>query len=240
VQGGIYNPAYVQPGGWRLSPYDIVCFIDVNANTGTLVNDAFSDFTFMPVDQPLPIEEIVLTGQWAGRNARLRWTVTGAPGVGDVFELLRSTDLVHFEPVASVPASQSFTYPYLDETVAGAEGNKFYYQVRHINISGMVSHSNVVELVRRPSVGNEALTLYPNPVNSGGAITLSFTLEEDSPVDLEVFDMTGRIVGRQSYAGRIGENTESYVLTDFSAGTYFFRVRTNARVLTKKVLVVRP
>jgi photosystem II stability/assembly factor-like uncharacterized protein len=76
-----------------------------------------------------------------------------------------------------------------------------------------------------------ALTLssYPNPVTSGAAVTLNYTLESAASLTLRVQDLLGRTVSEQSI-GRLspGEHSHSIPTQSLKPGMYFYTLLPSA------------
>jgi hypothetical protein len=133
-----------------------------------------------------------------------------------------------------------------------SEGN-YFYEVRARDAQGQWSvFSNREEAIVHPlsSVDDPALPLslslsqnYPNPFNP--TTTIAFTLPRRSQVDLAVYNITGARVAtlmnteleqgnyRVSYNGR---DEAGQVL---SSGVYFYRLRVDGRILTKKMIFMK-
>jgi len=79
---------------------------------------------------------------------------------------------------------------------------------------------------------------YPNPFNP--STTISFTLNRDGFVSLNVYDVTGRpvatVLNRQMTAGSydVGFNASG-----LSSGVYFYKLKTNEQEMTKKMILLR-
>jgi endonuclease I len=83
----------------------------------------------------------------------------------------------------------------------------------------------------------------PNPFNP--ATVISFELESGGPVDLQVFDVAGRLV-RTLYAGTVaaGRHELTWQGRDgegrsVAAGVYFYRLRADGAVQTKRMLLAK-
>ena len=84
---------------------------------------------------------------------------------------------------------------------------------------------------------------FPNPFNP--STTISFGLDEDGPVLLQVFDITGALVKTledRSYPA--GNYTSSWHGTNESgrrvaSGIYLYRLRAGGREITKKMILIR-
>jgi photosystem II stability/assembly factor-like uncharacterized protein len=79
---------------------------------------------------------------------------------------------------------------------------------------------------------------YPNPFNP--STTISFTLDKDGYVSLNVYDVTGRtvatILNKQMDAGsyEVGFNASG-----LSSGVYFYKLKTVEQEMTKKMILLR-
>jgi len=96
------------------------------------------------------------------------------------------------------------------------------------------------------SAAPKALALgasYPNPMNPSA--TIPFDLPEGSPVRLDVFDLSGRLV-RTLEAGYLPAGRYARVWDgrdrrgrEAASGVYLYRLRAGARVFTRKLVVIR-
>jgi uncharacterized protein (DUF1501 family) len=81
------------------------------------------------------------------------------------------------------------------------------------------------------------LKCYPNP--SDGSITISYAMQKDAQIRLEIKDLSGRLIGRITDAPTYpGEHTTTFDLSKFAAGTYVVTLTANETVvLTEKVIL---
>ncbi|MCZ2355621.1 MAG: T9SS type A sorting domain-containing protein, partial [Bacteroidia bacterium] len=239
VQGGIYNPSYAEPGGWRISPNHIPNTIDINANTGTMRNNMFSDFTFMPINPPLPLDDIRLTAEWQGEDAILAWTMDEQPRSSLVYELLRSADMNYFDEVEMVLAEDGTTYyQYLDKKPELKDSKTLYYQVRRIDSDGNTKYSNTAQLSKQTDEA-EFLNIYPNPIHFGERLNIEYFTQVEGEVFVELYDATGRFVEKRSYFASEGRNTDYYPIAHLSAGAYSLRFKTPNNIYNRKLVIIR-
>ncbi len=80
---------------------------------------------------------------------------------------------------------------------------------------------------------NINLLLYPNPINKGQELNISFDLITDSKIDLRIFNSLGEEVDRSfSNSFEFGEHKIQYKVPEyFPPGMYFLRVESNGTVL---------
>ena len=83
---------------------------------------------------------------------------------------------------------------------------------------------------------NFGLKVFPNP--SSGKINIEFVLNDNSPVNIELFNSSGQklktISGLQTFAGK---NQIERDLTKYSSGIYWITVRTDSVTETRKFIV---
>lgn len=81
------------------------------------------------------------------------------------------------------------------------------------------------------------LKCYPNPTNS--SISISYLLQKETKVHIEIKDISGRIIGNITDAPSVpGEHTLDFNLSRYANGTYFVTLIANdSVVLTEKVIL---
>jgi hypothetical protein len=82
------------------------------------------------------------------------------------------------------------------------------------------------------------LDTYPNPFNA--RTTISFTLAKPSPVTVDIYDITGRLICclADGYFS-IGRHSINWSSADISSGIYFIRLQTDKSVDTKNVILLK-
>ncbi|MBN2681965.1 MAG: T9SS type A sorting domain-containing protein [Bacteroidales bacterium] len=138
-----------------------------------------------------------------------------------------------------------------DTLMIGADGNSFHY----FNIaSAMYAGGTWYFITLIPQtrlnfsedvyIGTENVnnilssSIYPNPVNDFA--TLSFNLKETSNVNIEVYDMAGKLVMNKNLGSRLfGNNNVVMDVTDMESGIYFYTVNANGYKTTNKMVIAR-
>lgn len=79
------------------------------------------------------------------------------------------------------------------------------------------------------------MNCYPNP--SSSSTTVEYYLHKAGHVEIDVMDLTGRIVARLlNENANQGKHSLDFDLSHFQSGTYIFTLKTNNASLTKKVI----
>ena len=83
-----------------------------------------------------------------------------------------------------------------------------------------------------------ALKVYPNPTN--GIVTIDFSLQSAEQVQLNIVDITGKIVLSNSFGNRdAGTYSETIDCSNLSPGLYFVSMKTNTQNKTSKIILAR-
>lgn len=89
-----------------------------------------------------------------------------------------------------------------------------------------------------PDTHSEGITTHPNPATEN--VTLRFSLDESSSVEIEVFDLLGRRVHQQkSQRVPAGSHTADLNVRSLTNGTYVVRLTTNNSVQSTVITVLR-
>ena len=82
-----------------------------------------------------------------------------------------------------------------------------------------------------------AARLSPNPAPAGAATALAVTLPEDGEVSVEVFDVAGRRVAAERFAGARGRNASTLTNQRLGAGVYLVRIGSADDFVTERLVV---
>jgi len=83
-----------------------------------------------------------------------------------------------------------------------------------------------------------ALTVFPNPLQSGENLSLDVALEQPEEAMVLITDVDGRIIRRQDFES-LHKETITMRTAQLPAGAYFVRLSTNSGTKTKKFTVVK-
>jgi photosystem II stability/assembly factor-like uncharacterized protein len=85
------------------------------------------------------------------------------------------------------------------------------------------------------AISGYQLKLYPNP--SSGLFYISFTAENNLPVDVRIVDAVGKVVFQKTYKNKNELWLRSIDITDFTKGVYFLNVENGGDKIYRKLVV---
>jgi len=135
-----------------------------------------------------------------------------------------------------------------DDFIADASnGSTFLAQIEGCSVSeGLVSTDNSIVYVMKdieehPAIDEVAISKnIPNPFT--GKTTIEFTLKEDSPVTLSVFDVNGKQIAvlLNNKQQSVGAHQVTFDGNDYPAGMYYYTVQAGEYIETQKMTLVKP
>jgi flagellar hook assembly protein FlgD len=92
-----------------------------------------------------------------------------------------------------------------------------------------------------PVIGNNTvsqISIYPNPVVSSA--TVAFDLDKNSNVEMNIYDIQGRVVKTVSRKNlKSGHQTLSVNVNDLNKGTYIVRLVAGSKSATSKFVIIK-
>ncbi|MBD3386733.1 T9SS type A sorting domain-containing protein [candidate division KSB1 bacterium] len=205
-------------------------------------------FTWIqPGTFPVPVELTGFTALQHQNGIHVNWTTaTETNCMG--FDLLRSTHpddgFVKINATLIPGAGDSqieHSYSFVDKDIKN--GETYYYQLVQIDYNGNTCLYNAVEVLSSLPEKSELLTNYPNPFNSRTVI--GFRLQENSHVQLDIYSLTGeKVATLLSEMVGAGNHTSVWngrneVGETVASGTYFYRLKSDSEISTRKMLFLR-
>jgi hypothetical protein len=191
------------------------------------------------IDDPFPVELSFFTARLTDNIVVLEWsTESEINNYG--FDVERSIKNDDWQKIGFVPGSgnsnSTNNYSFIDDDIPNA--NVLNYRLKQIDNDGSHEYSDEV-LVRNPATSAFVLHQnYPNPFNP--ATKLNFTISEQSFVTLKVFDTLGNEI-----ATLVNERLDSgayeisFDAVNFKSGVYFYSLKTEKFVQTKKMTLIK-
>ena len=129
----------------------------------------------------------------------------------------------------SIPNVLNSTNVRIKFTFESEGGNNIY--IDNINISGPTG-------INVPDAGIQHFDVYPNPIQEQSIVT--FSLDHSQKVNLQLFDMTGRVIA-EIFSGTLSEGAHQFPVQGNNfllSGMYFVKLTTSeGRSATQKLLV---
>ena len=181
------------------------------------------------VARPLPVELKRFDVAAKGLNAELAWA-TASELQNDHFNIERSLDGKNFEQVGTVKgqgaSSKEVAYRYTDAGAGRLSLKPIYYRLQQVDLDGSNSYSPI-RIVKFERGTKAAIALYPNPHQ--GTATLDLTALSSLDSQVEVMDISGRVVGKFQLLGGLQHPLD---LNALPLGSYLIRVRNAETVVT--------
>lgn len=204
-------------------------YIMIDGFTGQHCNfDLRFDVTTMgdPNSCVLPLELLGFWGKAFPNKNQLTWETAHEDNVFG-FHIqrtrLNSTD---FEDIGFIPSNPSTMQQgghYLFDDPHYFRNQVNYYRLRQVDNDGLQSFSPIVSIDRRQNQQEVPIKVYPNPAKAW--ITFALNNPEERPYQLEIFDLTGRLLHHQEGLMAAGYWTEQLNTTMLAAGTYAYRLQ---------------
>lgn len=124
-----------------------------------------------------------------------------------------------------------------DDWTADVNNNGNYY----ISLNGQPSTGSIYSIstgVQTAAVDAPVLSLLPNPTD--GLARLTITVPTVAPINLELFDPTGRVVMTNAYPAVVGTFRETLNVGTLADGVYMLRVQVGKSVSTHRLVVDHP
>ncbi|MDQ1266748.1 MAG: hypothetical protein QG635_1900, partial [Bacteroidota bacterium] len=116
-------------------------------------------------------------------------------------------------------------------------GKTYAYRVKIVDLDGKYDYSE--EKVVTIS-NNEGMTLsqaMPNPAVN--IVKFDISLTSEMPLDIEIYDMTGKKIDSKNATYSSGKNNISFDIQNYSSGVYTILVKAGETVITRKFTVVK-
>ncbi|MBX9852097.1 MAG: T9SS type A sorting domain-containing protein [Cytophagaceae bacterium] len=163
-----------------------------------------------------------------GADVKLVW-VTQSEENNSHFIIQRSKDKEQWEEIATVQGAGTTTektdYIYVDHNPGAGI---FYYRLVQVDFDGTKSNSQIESVSFSETL---KFLIYPNPFSENVKIVPAGMIEGE--IQAEIFDVTGKLIFSNSYAG----NSEEIVLgNDLSEGMYLLKIKFENQVQVVKLI----
>ena len=236
---GFYCPKENPDTIWSLTPITYLKYFGCwNTSEGNLVGARINGIEYGTL-YPLPVELISFSKKIFGNSIQLDWsTATESNNYG--FEILRSSfpDSNTSFKIGFVKGSGSTTeikdYKFIDNNLK--EGD---YKYRLVQVDYNGTRTKIAETTANIWNPNNYILYqnYPNPFNP--TTNIEFNVCEESDVTLLVYNSIAEIVYRLNKHVKPGKNEITFDGKNLSSGIYYYQIRSNNFIDTKKMLLLK-
>lgn len=198
----------------------------------------FSIFTLgstSAISNPLSVKFTAVKAYTSGNLNIVEWTNQSEAGVLG-YSVEKSTDGIQFTALSEVAARSNAATREVYNQHDLQPGIKTYYRIKATELSGEVSYSPVVKVVRGES-GSTAFSIYPNPVQ-GKQFTLQYKGQTREPIRLQLISSSGQIVYSNHWIHPGGQASQTVELPlSLSKGMYYLQLNGNNRSESRPVMI---
>ena len=185
---------------------------------------------------PLPVSLSNFAGTATEKSNIIQWETASEENT-DWHILERSADGQEgWEELGRLPAMGYSTSIEQYEWEDQKPMTKAYYRLVTQDISGEKSYSEVI-VIERPFAQISLDRIYPNPTSA--EITIEYSTIEKEEVLLQVYDLTGRLLGSEEQVSSPGKNEIIYGLDQYPDGRYLIRLITATEQFNQQVVLQR-
>lgn len=187
----------------------------------------------------LPIDFLQFSAVQRPNSIDLDWRIITSEQMSH-FEVERSDDGIRFEKIStvngSVPRNEAVKFSYQDPASA-INSQVVYYRIKAVSKDGYFKYTNVLT-VRLSSYNNGKLKISPNPAST--EVTISFFSALRGKVEVQVMDMTGKVVVTEQRSVEPGQNNITiYRLSRLGEGMYTVMVKVDERWQRERIIIKR-
>lgn len=198
----------------------------------------FSIFTLgstSAISNPLSVKFTAVKAYTSGNLNIVEWTNQSEAGVIG-YSVEKSTDGILFTALSEVAARSNAATREVYNQHDLQPGIKTYYRIKATELSGEVSYSPVVKVVRGES-GSTTFSIYPNPVQ-GKQFTLQYKGQTREPIRLQLFSSSGVVVYSNNWIHPGGQASQTVELPlSLSKGMYYLQLNGNNRSESRPVMI---
>lgn len=210
--------------------------LDTTANT-LIATAQSTEFILGSTGTPLPIELINFDANINDNKVDLKW-VTVSELNNDFFTVQKSKDGRNWQEVIEMrgAGNSNQQISYFDSDYMPFVGQS-YYRLKQTDYDGNYTYSNIVP-VYYDSEAIGSLSLYPNPIDAGDELSLSFNEIEEEEILVVLRDITGKEYYSKLYLGiekgmLIGLPIEKVI----PAGLYLITATSENSIYSKKLVI---
>lgn len=210
-----------------------------NASQGNVKRNTVSSFSIFTLGSttaaanPLSVKFTAVKAYTSGTQNKVEWTNLSEAGV-QLYTVEKSEDGLQFSGISEVQARSNAgsreSYIITDNSPA----SRIYYRVKATELSGEISYSPVVKVIRS---GNTGFSIYPNPV-TGKQFTIQFSSLTRETLQLQLFSSSGQQVYHTNWNHPGGNAAQTVELpAELTGGVYLLQLSGTASKKSSTILI---
>jgi len=208
------------------TPYDVNMLLVIKTNAGCIDKVIYS-----LNDGILPVKLVYFHGNLYGDITKLEWGIAQNEAA-KFFEVQTSTDGVNFITAASVNSSGKHGQDQYNYSMP-ASAKKSHYRLKIVGIDQAVKYSRIISVGYNDGKNN--FSILQNPVTD--VLKLQLNSISNQPVDIKVYDITGRLRFEEKLIISEGHNLVSLQKTNgLGRGTYIVEVNSSNEKFVEKFI----
>jgi len=221
TETGTYMVQDIEAGSGGSNPQNI---IESNGMTYLVITtDELGDELFAGISTVvLPVSELTFNGTRKDADALLTWNTREELNTA-YFEVERSINGQSFSNVGKVAAAGTggiHRYEFTDYGIINLNVPVVYYRLKQVDKDSRFAQSRTIAL----NTGEKnTILFYPNPVHDETVLLISS--EKPYRLQARIVDNAGRVIKRQQWDIRTGNNTLNVDVSSLASGTYYLELR---------------
>ncbi len=169
----------------------------------------------------LPVELTDFNAIHNGKSVDISWA-TSMEKNSNYFSIEKSKDGINFEEVKKIKAAgNSATKINYNETDYNPYPGLSYYRIKQSDVDGKYSYTNLRSVSPK---FNASADIIVNPMPAQNFLNLAFNSENRNNYNLEIFDITGKLVYSSSISVDSGYNQIAIDISILNKGMYFVKL----------------
>jgi hypothetical protein len=213
-------------------------------SAGTITSDlltSFSPFTLASKssENTLPVSLLTFDAKCIGTaSAQITWTCSSEVN-NEYFTVERSTNHKTWDQIVKLKGAGNSNflteYSVIDNFEEISE-KEIYYRLRQYDYDGKSEYFNVRNVTdcNDKELNDINLLVYPNPFRD--EICISFNAFHSQIINIEITELTGKLVGKDSFVAEDGGNSYTINLSDLAPGIYMLRFNNGFKQVHKKII----
>jgi len=239
---GISNPSEYMNLQWKTIGTGITTQVFTLSPVSPWTSSPVNINAIDPTNAPLPVELTSFTARASTNQVLLNWeTKTEVSNYG--FEIEKASLIKNatknWQKIGFVNghgnSNSPKEYSYTDKNV---NSGNYYYRLKQIDTDGQYEYSDEVSVVVETPADYVLEQNYPNPFNPSTKI--KFSIPEAGMIKLTIYDLLGQEVKTLVEEAReAGSYSELFDASGMHSGIYFYELRVNGFILTKKMQLLK-